>query len=58
MCGYKRDGFPGSQPVSMERDNLRLLAENKYMVSWKADGIRWIRVVYAVLHYFISIIAC
>lgn len=40
MCGYKRDGFPGSQPVSMERDNLRFLAENKYMVSWKADGIR------------------
>lgn len=40
MCGYKRDGFPGSQPVSMERDNLRFLAEKKYMVSWKADGIR------------------
>ncbi|EFO19544.1 hypothetical protein LOAG_08948 [Loa loa] len=41
MCGYKRDGFPGSQPVSMERDNLRFLAEKKYMVSWKADGIRY-----------------
>lgn len=45
MCGYQRDGFPGSQPVSMERsperDNLRLLAENRYMVSWKADGMRY-----------------
>ncbi|VDK53935.1 unnamed protein product [Anisakis simplex] len=45
MCGAKRDGFPGSQPVSMERsperDNLKFLAENPYMVSWKADGVRY-----------------
>uniref|UniRef100_A0A915PZ12 mRNA-capping enzyme n=1 Tax=Setaria digitata TaxID=48799 RepID=A0A915PZ12_9BILA len=41
MCGYTRDGFPGSQPVSMERDNLHFLAGKKYMVSWKADGIRY-----------------
>lgn len=44
MCRYNKDGFPGSQPVSMERsperDNLKLIAENKYMVSWKADGVR------------------
>ncbi|MCP9259796.1 mRNA-capping enzyme [Dirofilaria immitis] len=30
-----------NKPVSMERDNLRFLAEKKYMVSWKADGIRY-----------------
>ncbi|KHN80906.1 mRNA-capping enzyme [Toxocara canis] len=45
MCRYNKDGFPGSQPVSMERsperDNLRLIAENPYMVSWKADGLRY-----------------
>ncbi|MFH4980636.1 hypothetical protein AB6A40_007345 [Gnathostoma spinigerum] len=45
MCGATKDGFPGCQPVSMERspdrDNLKLLAENKYMVSWKADGVRY-----------------
>uniref|UniRef100_A0A183ESG6 TYR_PHOSPHATASE_2 domain-containing protein n=1 Tax=Gongylonema pulchrum TaxID=637853 RepID=A0A183ESG6_9BILA len=44
MCGCKRNGFPGSQPVSMERsperDNLCFLEKNEYMVSWKADGVR------------------
>uniref|UniRef100_A0A915BLY8 mRNA-capping enzyme n=1 Tax=Parascaris univalens TaxID=6257 RepID=A0A915BLY8_PARUN len=49
MCRYNKDGFPGSQPVSMERsperDNLKLLAENKYMVSWKADGVRYMMLI-------------
>lgn len=52
MCGSTRDGFPGSQPVSMERspenNNLHLLAENDYMVSWKADGTR----CYLISHFF------
>ncbi|KAI1716071.1 mRNA capping enzyme, catalytic domain-containing protein [Ditylenchus destructor] len=42
-CGFKGNQFPGSQPVSMERspdnDNLKLLAKDRYMVSWKADGV-------------------
>ena len=33
-------GFPGAQPVSMDRKNIGLLAEKPYMVSWKADGTR------------------
>jgi len=33
--------FPGAQPVSMDRENLQLLAANRYMVSWKADGNRY-----------------
>ncbi|KJH53399.1 mRNA capping enzyme, catalytic domain protein [Dictyocaulus viviparus] len=45
LCGAKRDGFPGLQPVSLERsrdnDNLKLLAQRPYMVSWKADGMRY-----------------
>lgn len=31
--------FPGSQPVSMNKENIQLLKKG-YMVSWKADGIR------------------
>ena len=36
-----RSGFPGSQPVSMDRKNLQLLKRKPYRVSWKADGTRW-----------------
>ncbi|VDK64725.1 unnamed protein product, partial [Cylicostephanus goldi] len=47
LCGAKRDGFPGLQPVSLERsreaDNMKLLAQRPYMVSWKADGMRYLR---------------
>lgn len=40
MCGWRGAGFAGAQPVSMDQQNLRFLAEKKYMVSWKADGTR------------------
>ena len=33
-------GFPGCQPVSMDRENLQYLADMPYKVSWKADGTR------------------
>ena len=33
-------GFPGSQPVSMDVQNIKLLHEKPYRVSWKADGVR------------------
>lgn len=33
-------GFPGCQPVSMDTNNIRLLHEKPYRVSWKADGTR------------------
>ena len=35
-------GFPGSQPVSMDVQNIKLLHEKPYRVSWKADGVRWV----------------
>ncbi|KAL1457931.1 hypothetical protein WDU94_008111 [Cyamophila willieti] len=41
LCNYDRWGFPGSQPVSMDRTNIHYLAQKKYMVSWKADGTRY-----------------
>ena len=34
--------FPGSQPVSLARSNAGLLASLQYMVSWKADGTRYL----------------
>ena len=39
LTGFSQSGFPGCQPVSMDRKNITLLA-NGYMVSWKADGTR------------------
>ena len=39
LCGFKSSGFPGCQPVSMDRKNTQFL-EKPYMVSWKADGTR------------------
>lgn len=35
-----RNGFPGAQPVSMDRQNINFIAEKRYKVSWKADGVR------------------
>jgi mRNA-capping enzyme len=34
--------FPGAQPVSMAYNNFEFLAMRKYMVSWKADGTRYL----------------
>lgn len=41
ICGWRSSGFPGSQPVSMAETNIALLHEKPYMVSWKADGTRY-----------------
>lgn len=40
MALFARSGFAGSQPVSMDVQNIRLLNEKPYRVSWKADGTR------------------
>ncbi|XP_044742570.1 mRNA-capping enzyme [Chrysoperla carnea] len=45
MCQWKSKGFPGSQPVSMDRTNIRLLHEKPYRVSWKADGMRYMMLI-------------
>uniref|UniRef100_A0A0N5BNW6 mRNA-capping enzyme n=1 Tax=Strongyloides papillosus TaxID=174720 RepID=A0A0N5BNW6_STREA len=45
-CRYEKNDFPGSQPVSLERspnlDNFEFLFNEDYMVSWKADGVRYL----------------
>ncbi|CAI2314212.1 unnamed protein product [Caenorhabditis sp. 36 PRJEB53466] len=42
LCKYTKSGFPGLQPVSLSRKNIALLENEPYMVSWKADGMRYI----------------
>ena len=39
-----RGGFPGGQPVSLDRQNVHLLGDGgrAYLVSWKADGTRYV----------------
>jgi mRNA-capping enzyme len=43
--GCKGNKFPGAQPVSMTRENIRFLREKNYMVSWKADGTRYLMAI-------------
>jgi mRNA-capping enzyme len=45
ICGWQNSGFPGSQPVSMDLENLFLLHHNPYRVSWKADGTRYMMLI-------------
>jgi len=33
--------FPGSQPVSLDRQNMTRLQHERYRVTWKADGTRY-----------------
>ncbi|XP_063089271.1 mRNA-capping enzyme isoform X3 [Cavia porcellus] len=40
-----RSGFPGAQPVSMDKQNIKLLEQNPYKVSWKADGTRYMMLI-------------
>jgi mRNA-capping enzyme len=46
MCNWQKGGFPGAQPVSMDRQNIRLLHMKPYKVSWKADGTRYMMLIY------------
>jgi len=45
MCGWKDLSFPGAQPVSMDLENIALLKTNRYRVSWKADGTRYMMLI-------------
>lgn len=45
MCKFNRKGFPGSQPVSLSHENLHFLQKEEYMVSWKADGARYMMLI-------------
>ncbi|XP_052235215.1 mRNA-capping enzyme-like [Dreissena polymorpha] len=45
MCGWKGSGFPGSQPVSMDINNIDFLRKKPYKCSWKADGTRFMMLI-------------
>ncbi|TKS76287.1 mRNA-capping enzyme [Collichthys lucidus] len=45
MAEWDKSGFPGAQPVSMDRQNLRFLEQKPYKVSWKADGTRYMMLI-------------
>lgn len=45
MCSWESGGFPGSQPVSMDVQNIKLIHEKPYRVSWKADGARYMMLI-------------
>lgn len=44
-CNWQKSGFPGAQPVSMDRHNIKRLSEIPYRVSWKADGTRYMMLI-------------
>ncbi|KAM3693145.1 hypothetical protein ACJW31_08G144200 [Castanea mollissima] len=37
--------FPGSHPVSLNKDNLQLLRQHYYYTTWKADGTRYMMLI-------------
>ena len=45
LCGFRKKGFPGAQPVSMDRENIEFLRREPYKVSWKADGTRYMMLI-------------
>nr|XP_021521229.1 mRNA-capping enzyme isoform X3 [Aotus nancymaae] len=45
FCGWEGSGFPGAQPVSMDKQNIKLLDLKLYKVSWKADGTRYMMLI-------------
>lgn len=40
--GAPGSGFPGQQPVSMDASNCRAVVDEDYLLSWKADGTRYL----------------
>ncbi|KAM4694089.1 mRNA-capping enzyme [Discoglossus pictus] len=45
FCSWEGSGFPGAQPVSMDRKNIKFMEQKSYKVSWKADGTRYMMLI-------------
>lgn len=45
LCHFNPKKFPGCQPVSMTRENMNLIIKEEYLVSWKADGNRYMMLI-------------
>merc|ERR1712039_61384 len=48
------NNFPGSHPVAIVRGNLPLLNKRDFMVTWKADGTRYIMLIEQAKIYLID----
>ncbi|KAL8152899.1 hypothetical protein V2J09_010659 [Rumex salicifolius] len=45
MFALPKASFPGSHPVSLNRDKLQLLRQRYYYATWKADGTRYMLMI-------------
>jgi hypothetical protein len=54
MCGWERENFPGSQPVSLTRRNLDTLRRIPYVVCEKSDGERHMLLIFNRETYIID----
>ncbi|CAF1047957.1 unnamed protein product [Adineta steineri] len=45
MCNWDQQTFPGSRPVSMDRENFTMIVQPPYKVSWKANGTRYMMLI-------------
>jgi len=59
FCKGVQDGgsnlfFPGSQPVSLDSQNMCLLEARRYYVTWKADGSRYMMLICSDGAYLIN----
>lgn len=45
LVQWNSTGFPGAQPVSLSSQNIHMLKSSRYMVSWKADGTRYMMLI-------------
>ncbi|XP_075453955.1 mRNA-capping enzyme isoform X3 [Ascaphus truei] len=45
FSSWEGSGFPGAQPVSMDRQNIKFMEQKSYKVSWKADGTRYMMLI-------------
>ncbi|KAL5134999.1 mRNA-capping enzyme [Glycine soja] len=50
--GGRGRSFPGSHPVSLNRDNLQLLRQRYYYATWKADGTRYMMLITCDLPFY------
>jgi len=45
ICAWNLPGFPGSQPVHMNMENISYLKKGPYRVSWMTNGARYVKIL-------------
>eukprot|EP01135_Chromosphaera_perkinsii_P009354 Nk52_evm30s1737 gene=Nk52_evmTU30s1737 len=48
------NSFAGSQPVSLDKNNIRYITNEPFMVSWKADGTRYMMLIKKQCAYMVD----